>query len=92
MKSKNNKNNSAKDRLEVLLEDMQDKMGLVLEGHSALDIKFTKKFDNVERELKLHTLILQEHSKILHEHSGELGVLRRDLEILKNDSVIIKHY
>jgi len=42
-----------KDHLEVILENMDSKFDLVLEGHAALDKKIDRKFDQLDGKIEL---------------------------------------
>ncbi|MBI4159911.1 hypothetical protein HY504_01965 [Candidatus Wolfebacteria bacterium] len=89
----------------VILEDIDSKLDLVVDGHAALDVKFTKKFEEVNEKLGEHTWILKEHTKILGEHTEKIDnltemvakntedieIVREDIEIMKTDLHIIKN-
>ena len=83
--------NPAERHFGVLVERMDKKIDLVLEGHTALDVKFTKKFDELHDELVFHREILRSHSGILKSHSEMIASVKEDTEILKEDSASIKH-
>ena len=44
-----------KDYLEIILEDMNSKFDLVLEGHAALDKKIDVKFDELSEKIELNS-------------------------------------
>lgn len=44
-----------KDYLEVILEDINSKFDLVLEGHAALDKKIDVKFDELSEKIELNS-------------------------------------
>ncbi|MBI2514768.1 hypothetical protein HYV91_01075 [Candidatus Wolfebacteria bacterium] len=105
-RTKNKKESTASERhFGVILEDIDSKLDLVVEGHAALDTKFTKKFDEVNEKLDEHTEILNEHTRILGEHTRILGehggkidsitemVVKNteDIEVMKMDLHIIKN-
>jgi len=82
----------------VVLENIDSKIDLVLEGHQALDVKFTKKFEEVDErldiideKLDIHTEILSEHGKILTEHSKMIASINGNMEIMKQDIEFIKN-
>jgi len=82
----------------VVLENIDSKIDLVLEGYQALDVKFTKKFEEVDErldiideKLDIHTEILSEHGKILTEHSKMIASINGNMEIMKQDIEFIKN-
>jgi len=89
----------------VVLENIDSKLDLVVEGHEALDKKIDKvdkkvedfrkevnyKFEIITEVLSEHGKILTEHGKILTEHGKMIASIKRDIEIMKQDIEFIKH-
>ena len=44
-----------KEHLEILLEDIRGKFDLVLEGHAALDEKFSKRFNELDEKIDMNS-------------------------------------
>lgn len=83
---------SAERHFGVVLEDIDSKLDLVVEGHAALDVKFTKKFDEVNEQLKAHTEIfgmiqkqLSAMREMIAKNTEDIEVMKMDLHIIKND-------
>lgn len=68
----------------VVLEDIDSKMDLVLEGHQALDIKFSKKIDKVDEKL-------EDIGEKIDIHTEMIGSMATDIEIIKSDVEFIKN-
>ena len=47
-----------KDHLEIILEDIQGKFDLVLEGHESLNRKIDNRFDELNEKIEHHSFLL----------------------------------
>ncbi|BCG48630.1 hypothetical protein GEOBRER4_n3525 [Citrifermentans bremense] len=66
-----------KEHFEILLEEMNSKFNLVLEGHAALDKKLDAKFDELNEKIEQNTFMIgvvnDSLSKRIDELDGRLG-------------------
>jgi len=62
-----------KEYFEILLERVEDKIDLVLEGHSALDKKIDRRFDELDEKIGLNTVKIEALSKKINEVKESLG-------------------
>ena len=68
----------------VLLEDIDSKMSLVLEGHQALDAKFSKKIDKVDEKLKDIGGKINIHTEMIGSMAADIEIIKSDVEFIKN--------
>ncbi len=71
-------------RFGVVLENIDSKMDLVLEGHQALDTKFSKKIDKVDEKL-------EDIGEKIDIHTEMIGSMATDVEIIKSNIEFIKN-
>lgn len=83
-KEVNKKDSSVSERhFGVILEDINSKLDSVVEGNQALDVKFSKKFDEVDEKLKDIDGKIDIHTEILNSHTEMIGSTAIDVETLK---------
>ena len=62
-----------KEHLEILLENINSKFDLVLEGHAALDEKFSKRFNELEKKIEFNSFKIEVVSKKIDDVETRLG-------------------
>lgn len=91
-KIKKIKKDSKKERHRgIVLEDIDSKLDLVVEGQQALDQKFIKKIEGVNEQLGDIDYKLNVHTDTLNTHTEMIGSMKVDIEIIKKDIDFIKH-
>ncbi|WP_026842150.1 hypothetical protein [Citrifermentans bremense] len=61
-----------KEHLEILLEDINSKFNLVLEGHAALDKKMDTKFEDLNEKIEQNTFMIGAVNDSLSKRINEL--------------------
>lgn len=61
-----------KEHLEILLEDINSKFNLVLEGHAALDKKMDTKFEELNEKIEQNTFMIGAVNDSLSKRINEL--------------------
>ena len=69
-----------KDHLEILLEDINSKFELVLEGYSALDKKIDVKFDELSEKIDMNTFKIDVLNTKIDAVAADLRAHRADTE------------
>jgi len=69
-----------KDHLEIILEDIQGKFDLVLEGHAALDKKIDKKFDQLSEKIDINSFKLDALHQTVKQNSRKIDTLDEKVE------------
>ena len=69
-----------KDHLEIILEDIQDKFDLVLEGHAALDKKIDKKFDQLSEKIDINSFKIDALHQTVKQNSQKIDALDEKVE------------
>ena len=82
-----------KDHLEIILEDIQDKFDLVLEGHAALDKKIDKKFDQLSEKIDINSFkidalhqTVERNSRKIDALDGKIDAVAADLKAHRQDT------
>ncbi|PIU99384.1 hypothetical protein COS59_00020 [Candidatus Wolfebacteria bacterium CG03_land_8_20_14_0_80_36_15] len=84
-KKSNKKQLSAPERhFGVILEDIDSKMDLVLEGHQALDVKFSKKIEDVSKKIKDVDGKIDIHTEMIGSMAADVEIIKTDIELIKN--------
>jgi outer membrane murein-binding lipoprotein Lpp len=69
-----------KDHLEIILEDIQGKFDLVLEGHAALDKKIDKKFDQLSEKIDINSFKIDALHQTVKQNSRKIDALDKKVE------------
>ena len=69
-----------KDHLEVILEDMNSKFDLVLEGHAALDRKIDTKFAELSEKVEFNSVMISALNNKIDGVATDLKAHRADTE------------
>ena len=70
-----------KGHLEMILEDINGKFDLVLEGYSSLDKKLDTRFDELDEKIENNTFKIDVLNKKIDGVSAELKAHRADTEV-----------
>ena len=81
----------------VLLESMDSKIDILVDGHQALNKKIDKNHQEFQEfreeanfKFKIITETLNSHTETLNSHTEMIGKLATDMEVIKSDGEIIK--
>ncbi len=69
-----------KDHLEILLEDINGKVDLVLEGHAVLNKKIDDTKEELSEKIELNSSLIQELNKKVDGVAADLSAHRADTE------------
>ncbi len=72
--------------LEVLLEEMNDKFSLVLEGHDAIRHEFKEQIDEIKEEQQLFKSLLKgSHDELKSEIQGVRTELKEEIQCVRTE-------
>jgi vacuolar-type H+-ATPase subunit I/STV1 len=72
-----------KDHLEIILDDINSKFDIVIEGHTALDRKIDRKFDELNEKIDFVNFKID----TVNEHlSQKIDAVATDLKAHRNDT------